>query len=291
MPDPRPDPSQAELTAPDDFEALKDRITGRYGALSGQLKRIAEFALDHPDDLALATVTSAAERLGVQPSSMVRFAKAFGYDGFSDLQQIFRLRLIAAAPSYRDRIRSLDGAAEEPETTEALLQAFADQGLAALALLRDHTPADRVESAIEILAAAGTQFVLAQRRAFPVAVYLAYALGRLERRCLLLDGAGGLLAQQAAQAGPADAMIAVSFKPYAPEVAEIVAQRAAAGVPVIAITDSALSPIARDATLSFEIQEPGEQGFRTLVAPILLAQVLVVGLGRRLSRQLSEPIQ
>ncbi len=287
MPEPRP----AAQTAADDFEALKDSIAGRYGSLSGQLKRIAEFALDHPDDLALATVTSAADRLGVQPSSMVRFAKAFGYDGFSDMQQVFRLRLIAAAPSYRERIRALDGEAEEAETTAALLQAFADQGHAALEQLRDHTPAAKIEAAVEILAGAETRFVLAQRRAFPVAFYLAYALGRLEQRCLLIDGAGGLIEQQAAQAGPDDALISISFKPYAPEVIEIVAQRAAAGVPVIAITDSALSPIARDATLSFEIQEPGDQGFQTLVAPILLAQVLVVGLGRRLAVPTSEPIQ
>ena len=286
-----PDASQAAQPAPGDFDALKDRIAGRYGSLSGQLKRIAEFALDHPDDLALATVTSAADRLGVQPSSMVRFAKAFGYDGFSDMQQVFRLRLIAAAPSYRDRIRSLDGAAEDAETTAGLLQAFVDQGLAALEQLRGHTPAERIDAAIEILATAGTRFVLAQRRAFPVAFYLAYALGRLEQRCQLLDGAGGLLAQQAASAGPGDALVAVSFKPYAPEVAEIVAERAAAGVPVIAITDSALSPIARDAILSFEIQEPGDPGFRTRVAPILLAQVLVVGLGRRLDKPIPEPIR
>ena len=286
-----PEPRQAAQTVAEDFEVLKDSIAGRYGSLSGQLKRIAEFALDHPDDLALATVTSAADRLGVQPSSMVRFAKAFGYDGFSDMQQVFRLRLIAAAPSYRERIRALDGEAEEAETTAALLQAFADQGHAALEQLRDHTPAAKIEAAIEILVGAETRFVLAQRRAFPVAFYLAYALGRLEQRCLLIDGAGGLIGQQAAQAGPDDALLAVSFKPYAPEVVEIVAQRAAAGVPVVAITDSALSPIARDATLSFEILEPGDQGFQTLVAPILLAQVLVVGLGRRLAVPTSEPIQ
>ena len=74
-------------------------------------------------------------------------------------------------------------------------------------------------------------------------------------------------------------------------VVETVTRCAQLGVPVLAMTDSALSPIARDATLSFEIQEPGDQGFRTLVAPILLAQVLVVGLGRRLALPTSEPIQ
>ena len=82
-------------TAPKNFESLKTEIADRYGRLSGQLKRIAEFALDRPDDLALATVSSIAQSVGVQPSSVVRFAKAFGYDGFSDMQQLFRQRLIA----------------------------------------------------------------------------------------------------------------------------------------------------------------------------------------------------
>ena len=269
--------------APEDFESLKARIADRYGALSGQLKRIAEFALDRPDDLALATVSSIAQSVGVQPSSVVRFAKAFGYDGFSDMQRLFRQRLIAASPSYRERIRSFEGGQEQAAESPALLNDFVDQGTAALALLRDPAIVERLDGAVELLSKAGKVLLLAQRRAFPIAFYLSYALGRLERPCLLLDGFGGLLRQQAALAGPEDVIVASSFKPYAPEVVEIVAERRAAGVPVIAMTDSALSPIAREASLSFELQEPEDHAFRTLVAPILLAQVLVVGLGHRLA--------
>ncbi len=270
-------------TAPKNFESLKTEIADRYGRLSGQLKRIAEFALDRPDDLALATVSSIAQSVDVQPSSVVRFAKAFGYDGFSDMQQLFRQRLIAASPSYRERIRSFEGGQEQAAKSPALLNDFVEQGTAALAQLRNPAVVERLDGALDLLSRAKTVLLLAQRRAFPVAFYLSYALGRLERPCLLLDGVGGLLRQQAALAGPEDVLIAASFRPYAPEVVEIVAERRAAGIPVVAITDSALSPIAREASLSFELQEPEDQGFRTLVAPMLLAQVLVVGLGHRLA--------
>ena len=269
--------------APEDFESLKAQIADRYGTLSGQLKRIAEFALDRPDDLALATVSSIAQSVGVQPSSVVRFAKAFGYDGFSDMQRLFRQRLIAASPSYRERIRSFEGGQEQPAENPALLNDFVEQGSAALALLRDPAIVERLDGAVDLLSKARKVLLLAQRRAFPVAFYLSYALGRLERPCLLLDGVGGLLRQQAALAGPEDVMVAASFRPYALEVVEIVAERRAAGIPVIALTDSALSPIAREASLSFELQEPEGHAFRTLVAPILLAQVLVVSLGHRLA--------
>ena len=95
------------MRAPRDFEELKSQIARRYGDLSGRLQQIAEFALHHPNDMALGTVAAIAERAGVQPSSIVRFANSFGFDGFSEMQQLFRLRLLAGAASYRDRIAAL----------------------------------------------------------------------------------------------------------------------------------------------------------------------------------------
>ena len=75
---------------------------------------------------------------------------------------------------------------------------------------------------------------------------------------------------------------AVSFRSYSPDVVECVAERATAGVPVIAITDSPLSPLAAKATVCFEIADPEKPAFRSLVGPLCLAQSLVVSLGERL---------
>ena len=77
--------------------------------LSDRLQLIAQFALEHPTDMALGTVAEVAARAKVQPSAIVRFAHALGYGGFTELQQVFRSRLVAGAvPSYRERI---DGSA------------------------------------------------------------------------------------------------------------------------------------------------------------------------------------
>ena len=64
--------------APGAYEGLRNAIAARYPELSKQLQKIARFALEYPDDLALETVASLAARAGVQPSSMVRFAQALG---------------------------------------------------------------------------------------------------------------------------------------------------------------------------------------------------------------------
>ena len=87
------------------YDELRGAIAQRHRALSGRLQQIAEFVLDHPTDVALGTVAEIAERSGVPPSAIVRFAHALGFDGFTQMQQVFRSRLVAGvAPSYKARL-------------------------------------------------------------------------------------------------------------------------------------------------------------------------------------------
>jgi DNA-binding MurR/RpiR family transcriptional regulator len=275
-----------KVRPPETFEELLQQITDRYDSLSGQLQRIAHFVVDHPDDLALETITRLAARASVQPSSMVRFAQALGFDGFSTMQRLFRTRLIEGSLSYRERIKGLtEQHGGEAGGPGSILAEFVDQGIASLEMLRAHTPPQAIAEAISLLSGAEEIHLIAQRRSFPVAFYLAYALARLEKRCHLIDGVGGLMAQQARLATPRDVLVAVSFRTYSLDVIEAVAERVAAGVPVIAITDSPLSPLAAKATLCFEIADPESPAFRSLVAPMCLAQSLVVGLGAHLEAQ------
>jgi len=56
-------------------------------------------------------------------------------------------------------------------------------------------------------------------------------------------------------------------------------------VSVIAITDSTLSPLKPASTVCFELSLGSEKAFRSLVAPLCLAQALVVSTGHRLTEQ------
>ena len=87
------------------YDELRGEIAQRHRALSGRLQQIAEFVLDHPTEVALGTVAEVAQRAGVQPSAIVRFAHALGFGGFTEMQQVFRSRLVAGvAPSYKERL-------------------------------------------------------------------------------------------------------------------------------------------------------------------------------------------
>jgi DNA-binding MurR/RpiR family transcriptional regulator len=271
---------------PTTYDELKQAISARYPSLSKQLQGIARFALERPNDLALGTVAGIADSAGVQPSSMVRFANALDFGGFSEMQQIFRGRLVERSASYRERIEQMrqskrsGGRAGGPT---GVLHASVSDGITELGHLEETVTAAQFNAAIRLLAGASQIHVLAQRRAFPVACYLAYALSQLELRTHLLDGVGGMLSEFVRGIAPGEVLIAVSFRNYSAGVIDAAADCHRRGVPVIAITDGPLSPLKANARIVFELGDDSSRPFRSLVAPLCLAQALIVSTGHQLA--------
>lgn len=263
------------------YEALRAEIAQRHPGFSDRLKVIAEFALDHPTDMALGTVAEVALRAKVQPSAIVRFARALGYGGFTEMQQAFRSRLVASVtPSYTERITGLkrDGRFRDTKAPGAVLNRFASEGIASLENLQDVVKETDLASAIALLDRANVIYVLGLGGSFPVATHLTYVLRKLGRRIVLLDGLGGALAEQASSATPQDALIAISFKTYKADTVRFFAELTSRDVPAVSITDSPLSPIVEGARVVFEIPDTPEAALRTMVAPMCLVQSLAVGL-------------
>jgi DNA-binding MurR/RpiR family transcriptional regulator len=99
-----------------------------------------------------------------------------------------------------------------------VLDAFAAAGIEALERSRHSRPAERLDQALDLLAAAEVIRVARQRRAFPVTAYLSYLVSQLDRLSHLLDSVGGMLEQQARSITTRGLLLAVSFRSYAPEV-------------------------------------------------------------------------
>ena len=263
------------------YDELRGAIAQRHRALSGRLQQIAEFVLDHPTDVALGTVAEIAERSGVPPSAIVRFAHAIGFDGFTQMQQVFRSRLVAGvAPSYKARLARMKH--EEKSTLgrkpAAVLSRFVAEAQSSLVALSQSAHERQLESAIGILSKARDIYLLGLGGSFPVVTHLAYVLRKFGRRVVLLDGVGGSIREQSHPATAADALVAISFRNYYPDTARLFPELVARNVPAISITDSLLSPIVEGASVVFEIQDMPEPALRTLVAPMCLVQALAIGL-------------
>lgn len=161
--------------------------------------------------------------------------------------------------------------------------------IASLRDLLERVDAADLDRAAEMIAAAGTVYVVGQLRSEPVAVLLRYILTMLGRPCVTLDAGGGLATHMARTMRAGDVLIAVSFRFYATEVVNIVDEAGQAGLPVIAITDSSLSPLKTKARVLFAVPEHDYTFSRSLAAPMCLAQALMVAVAARVQEGAGEP--
>ena len=249
------------------FEALRSRLRSRFDALSPHLQRIARAALEQPNAFALSKIAAIAGELGVQPSTLIRFAKEFGYDGFSDMQRVFRLRLIEGAAEVREQVYRTQ-AARPPADLAGILQGSIDALAASLEDLRGSIATDDLARAVEMLDHANHVYIAGLRRSRAIATYLAYGLSRSERQCSLLDFGGGMAAQQVANMKPDDLLVAIAFPPYSEPVVDVVVDCHLSGKPVLAVTDSPQSTLARHARLAFFVDNAATGQFRPISGAI-----------------------
>jgi len=270
---------------PEDFDTLRGLVIEKRDQLPRRIAQVAAYALDNPDEIAFGTAASIASSAGVQPSTLIRFAQSLGFDGFTSLQNVFRSRLRERTASYDDRLQTLRSGGVTQ--SRLILDGFTQASTRSLEALANRIEDSKLEQAIDILTKADTIHLLARRRAYPVASYMAYALGKLHVRNTLIESAAGLDPEIMSFATDKDAAVAISFSPYAAATIDHAETLAAQGVPIVAITDSAFSPLARFARVWFEVAEADCAGFRSLSATMALAMTLAVAVAERRDKKKS----
>jgi DNA-binding MurR/RpiR family transcriptional regulator len=280
-----------QSTMPSDYEGLVRTIHERYDDMSKSYQRIAVYLTQNPNDVAVLSVNAIAERCEVHASNVVRFAQALGYDGFKTLQGLFQKRLSTAAPGFEARVKALErelGARTDRSERGFLHDLVARDIVSLQNLLVEVSEAD-LKKAVTLLEKAEVIHLLGQLRSAPVVDLLRYILTMLGKRCVLLDPSGGLATHMARAIRKTDLLFAVSFRFYATEVVNIVDEVTKRKIPVIAISDSTLSPVAKAANVLLAVPEHEYTFSRSLAAPMCLAQALTVALAARLQKNSVNP--
>jgi len=272
--------AKAQTRVPRDFESLRSTIIERKVSMPKRLAQVAAFALSNPDEIAFGTTASIAAASEVQPSTLVRLAHHLGYEGFSDLQSIFRARLRDRTLSYEECLVTLEQSGGDDEDAN-LLSGFIGAASQSINRMASTVQSETFTKAVDILASAETIYLIAKRRSYPLTAHMTYAFSKLGIRHQIVASPNGVDPEMVQFATPRDAAIAASFSPYAADSlsqAEALADR---GVPVVAITDSAFSPLASRATCWFEVAEADFAGFRSLSASMALTMALPVAIAER----------
>ncbi len=276
------------MSPPDSVNRLIEQIAMQYDQLSVQLKRIADYVANRGDHLALEGVRDIALACEVQPSSIIRFAKTFGFSGFSAMQAIFRngaADRLAAPINYSDRINEFITQAQQGESatgknlspSDIALSVIADTQNGLSTLASQFVDRDFINF-VKYLKDADTIWIASSRRSLAVGAYLAYLLRHTNKTIHWLNGVGFMQKEQMNSMKKKDALIAISFAPYATETLAMAQDAQDYGAHILAMTDSALSPLARLSKVSLVIQESASFGFRSLTNTMSMAQALFMAL-------------
>ena len=274
--------STLQQAPPRTFSQLKPWLQAHYGSLPKRLQSVATFALDNPDVIALNTIAVISEHAAVTDSTLVRFAKSIGYEGFTDMQSVFQESMRHISEPYSQRLNKL-GTGDASE--QSVLHQFCQAAGASIDRLERQLDENAIIKASEVLANARTVYIAGRGRAIPVTTYLHYNLLKMGIQAVLIDESNTVMADKARLIRQDEALIAVSFNPYTANTKDIVDICLDNQVPVVALTDSTLSPIARSDDFHMEVLEEEVGGIRGLSATMCLALCLAVETGKLLSLQ------
>ncbi|MFJ6195464.1 MurR/RpiR family transcriptional regulator [Micromonospora sp. NPDC092111] len=246
--------------------AYPDRVLDLFHGvrLTPTQRRIAHCLVQHAAAAAYLSAAEVAELAGVSQPSVTRFAVALGHDGYPALRRRLRELTAAGPDGHPDDGNELQLAVRaEMANLDRLAGELADR--------------ERIGAAGRLLAASRPLPVLGLRAAAPLAAYFAYFAAKVHPDVRVLDDGGSLLTdrlEQAAVSG-ATALLAFVLPRYPRETLDALREARAAGLTVVAITDSPVSPATEYAELVLPAAVGTDLVFDLHTAPMTLAMVVL----------------
>lgn len=252
---------------------LNASIVEAFDALPSQLQTAARWMLDRPDDVALLSMREQARRAGVPPATMTRLAKRLGLDGYDSVRELYAGAVRAGTLGFAGKA----GAQVEAQALHgerALAAEMATTLSRQIAALAEPGALDRLVDAATRLHEARRIYCLGLRSCHAAAWHFHYMLTLLGDKTVMLDDAGGTGLDAIRDAGPDDVLLAASVEPYARATVDGARYAAGRSVPVVALTDSEVSPLAQIAANTILAATDSPSFFHAMTPLLAVAEIL-----------------
>ncbi|MDX6752427.1 MurR/RpiR family transcriptional regulator [Geminicoccaceae bacterium 1502E] len=245
-------------------EILED-LARRLGTFAPELQKAATYILENPNLISISSIRSIAQGAQVKPNTLVRMARALGFDGYEAFRKPFREEVKQGRESFPDRARWLQSLARGSRLS-GLYAEMAAASIANIESLFSGSDARSLQAAAGDIVKARVTYVLGVGVANAIAHNFAYLANMTVGTVSAIPRDGSLPVDGLLQAGRSDVLLAMTFKPYRREVVEAVSLAHAEGLTVIGISDSPASPILAQSKHRFVVPVDTPQFFTSTVA-------------------------
>ena len=266
---------------------LSTYITSRFDEFSRSQKDVAQYVVDHLDEVAFHTAEELARRASTSSSTVVRFSQALGFEGFPELQ--------AAA---RDEYRRRPSGAHGMESVSPLFSL--DQSAFESAVAADHVNVEetarkisrsQVDAAVEMVATADKVLIAGTDQMAFFASYLRHLLMLLDVRAEIAASPSQEALSRLGRIDERTLVIGLSAGRPHPLVVRAMKIARHRKAPTLAFVDATLSEVSKLAgrTLYYSSNSPAY--VRSHVGLLSLLQALAYGVYARDAAQYDDRIR
>ncbi|WP_237165176.1 MurR/RpiR family transcriptional regulator [Pandoraea vervacti] len=278
-----PATTQQTLMASHVKKSFVGRIRDQLDQLSPSERRLAEFALDLPGDLAGYSASELAALAQVSNATVTRFVRRLGYESFDEARKHVRSEQRAGSPLAMAATTAVSEAAADD-----LVGAQRQQSLANIDATYRRLSSNEIEQIAAAILAARKVWVVGFRSSHPLAMYLRWQLLQIVPSAQVIPGAGETLGEHLAGIGADDVVIVFALRRRVRQMPTVVAQLAKACPNLVYVTERAASskPSPRAAalapakwTLQCDVQGPGVLDNHTAViglCHLIVTQVMTM---------------
>ena len=246
-------------------------------------RHIAAYLLKNFEKAAYMTASRLGDEAGVSESTVVRFAGELGLSGYPELQRELQ-------ESVRKRLTSVQRieVANERLMGKDVPSAVLSSDMENIRYTMDNLDRKSFDAAVKAILDAKMIYIIGMRSASCLAEFMNHYLSLVfDNVRLVHTTSGSEIFEQLRTIGEKDAMIAVSFPRYSARMVSAVSFARERGTKVIALTDNALSPIAKDAFAVLEARSDMASFVDSLAAPLSVINALIAAVGMEKREQVS----
>ena len=253
------------------------KVNEKYNDMTHAQKTVANYVGEHPDDIAFCTLETLAAKINVSTTTVIRFARAMGYSGFSDMQDEVKreMQTKSTLPERLDDLISNRGG--EDLTLQSCFATDMDNLNQTLSGLDPQ----ELRKAVDMISGANRIYILGMRSSFSLAHYLTSRLGEIKRNVSFVQSTGMIYPEEVVSAGEGDVCIAYVFPRYSKTALNILAWMRSYGVKVILFTSMNDLPIRSYGDLCFNCAINSTSCKNSLTAPMCLTNYLVAELANQ----------
>lgn len=267
----------------DDNNDLIIGIQRKFPKMSKGQKRIAQYIIDHYDKAAFMTASKLGAQTNVSESTVVRFANSLGFEGYPQLQRSLQ-DIIKTKLTTVQRVDMSKEYSSDMEVVEKIMKSDMDNVRQTIEGINYQS----LEKTVDAIIKADKIFIIGLRSSKSLADFLGFYLSLILGNVSMVGFGISDIYEQMLRISDKDLLISISFPRYSSRTIEVTQYAKEQGAQVVAITDSAISPIAGIADHYITAKSSMASFVDSLVAPLSLINALIVAIGMREKRDIKE---